>query len=217
MRSLTPGDLKWLEETLAKLQEDVTIVYFTEEATCRHCRRERELLAELADLSHKLHLEVYNFVADRDAAETYGIDKIPALAIVGEKDYGVRYYGMPSDFEFRMLLEDIVRLSSGESGLSAESKDELHRLSAPLHLEVLTTPACPDSVGAVWIAHQMAMESDRITTDVLNVDDFPDVAEHYKAMSAPTVVVNGSYCFYGALEESQFIEQVLEGAQGGGR
>lgn len=214
MKSLTPGDLKWLEETLAKLQEDVTIVYFTEEATCRHCRRERELLAELADLSHKLHLEVYNFIADRTEADQYGIDKVPGFAIVGKEDYGVRYYGMPSDFEFRMLLEDIVRLSSGESGLSAESKSRIRRLDVPLHLEVLTTPACPASAGALWIAHQMAMESNLITTDLLNVEDFPDVAERYKAMSAPTVVVNQRYCFYGALEESQFVEQALEGAQG---
>jgi len=28
MKSLTPNDLKWLEQTLAKLQDDVTIVYF---------------------------------------------------------------------------------------------------------------------------------------------------------------------------------------------
>jgi len=213
MMSLTLKDLKSLEQTLAKLRDDVTIVYFTEEVNCRHCRQERELLAELANLSHKLHLEVYNFTADRDVADQYGIDKVPAFVLVGQKDCGVRYYGMPSDFEFRMLLEDMVRISSGKSGLSSETTGRMEKLSAPLHLEVLTTPACPFSEGAVRLVHQMAMQSDVITADLVDVEDFPEVAQRYKVLAAPTVVVNGSYHFYGTLEESEFVEQVLKGAQ----
>ena len=213
MMSLMLKDLKSLEQTLAKLQDDVTIVYFTEEVNCRHCRQERELLVELADLSHKLHLEVYNFTADRDVADEYGVDKVPGLVLVGQKDCGVRYYGMPSDFEFRMLLEDLLRVSSGDSGLSSETAERLKDVGSPLHIEVLTTPACPFSEGAVRLAHQMAMESDMITADLVNVDDFPEVAQEYKALAAPTVVVNGTDQFYGALEESEFVKQVLKGAR----
>jgi len=212
MKSLTLKDLKSLEQTLAKLQDGVTIVYFTEEANCRHCRQERELLVELADLSHKLHLEVYNFTADRDVADQYGIDKVPGFVLVGRESCGVRYYGMPSDFEFRMLLEDLLRVSSGDSGLSSETAERLKDVVSPLHLEVLTTPACPFSEGAVRLAHQMAMASEMITADLVNVDDFPEVAQDYKALAAPTVVVNGSAHFYGALEESEFVEQVLKAA-----
>lgn len=213
MVALTPKDLKSLEQTLAKLQAQVTIVYFTEQVNCRHCRQERRLLAELADLSHKLELEVYNFTADRDVAREYGVDKVPGLVLVGQQDYGVRYYGMPSDFEFRMLLEDMVRVSSADSGLSPESKKRLSGLNARAHLEVLTTPACPFSETAIRLAHQMAMESDMVTADLVNVEDFPELAEHYEVMAAPTVVVNERHSFYGALDESEFIEKALEGAR----
>jgi len=173
---LTIKDLKSLEQTLAKLRDDVTIMYFTEQVNCSHCRREHELLVELAELSHKLHLEVYNFTADRSVADKYGVYKVPGLVLVGQKDCGFRYYGMPSDFEFGILLEDMVRVSSGESGLSSETREKMKKLNVPLHLEVLTTSACPLSSGAVRIVHQMAMESDMITADLVNVDDFPEVA-----------------------------------------
>jgi glutaredoxin-like protein len=216
MPSLTLKDLKSLERLLAKLQDDVTIVYFTEQVNCRHCRKEHELLAELAGLSHKLHLEVYNFTADRSAAEKYGIDRVPGLVLVGQEDCGIRYYGMPSDFEINMLLENMVRVSSGDSGLSDETKERIRDMKVPVHLEVLTTSACPLSSGAVRIVHQMAMESKRVTADLMNVDDFPEVAEHYRILAAPTVVVNGSYHFYGALQEPEFVDQVTKGARESG-
>jgi glutaredoxin-like protein len=213
MISLTLKDLKSLEHTLSKLQDDVTIVYFTDEVNCRHCRREHQLLEELVTLSHKLRLEAYNFTVDRSVADRYGIDKMPGLALVGKHNCGVRYYGMPSDFEFGMLLEDILRLSSGESGLSFETKEKVKSLDVPLHLEVLTTSACHLSSGAVRVAHQMAMESEMITADLVNVEDFPEVAERYQVLAAPTVIVNGLYHFYGALREPEFVEQVMRGAQ----
>jgi len=213
MKSLTPYDLKWLEQTLAKLQEDVTIVYFTEEVNCRHCQLERDLLTGLAGLSHKLHLDVYNFTADRDAADRYEIDKVPAFLLVGRKNYGVKYYGMPSDVEFRMLMEEIVRVSSGRSGLSSATIGMLQDLNVPSHLEVLTVHACRISAEAIQIAHQLAMESDLITADLVNVDDFPEMAKHYSILASPTVVVNGSYHFYGALREANFVKEVLKGAQ----
>jgi len=211
MKSLTPRDLKWLEQTLAKLQDDVTIVYFTEEVNCRHCQLERDLSTGLAGLSHKLHLDVYNFTADRDVAGRYEIDKVPALLLVGKKNYGVKYYGMPSDFEFRMLMEDMVRVSSGRSGLSSETCIRLKKVNMSVHLEVLTIQACRLSTEAVRVAHQLAVENDLITADLVNAEDFPEVTKRYNILASPTVVVNGAYHFYGALQEAEFVEQVLKG------
>ncbi len=213
MISIKPEDLKSLERTLADLQGEVTIAYFTEEVACRHCRQERQLLSEMAELSHKLHLEVYNFTTDHDAARRYGIDKVPGFTLLGAEDYGVRYYGMPSDFEFKMLLEDLVRVSSGESGLTSQTKAKIAEVVRPLHLEVLTTPACPFSQGALRLAHQMAMETEPITADLVNVEDFPELVERYRVLAAPTVVVNGRYHFYEALDEPEFVGKVLEGRQ----
>jgi glutaredoxin-like protein len=216
MKCLTPKDLKSLERTLAGLESDVAMIYFTEPVNCRHCRAERKLLEQLADLTHKLHLDVYNFTADREAADRYGIDKVPGLVLVGAGDPRIRYYGMPSDFEFGMLLEDILRVSSGESGLSEEARDRIRGVKQPIHLEVLTTPACPLSAGAVRVSHQIAMESDFISADLINVGDFPDVAERYHVLGAPTVVVNEDYHFYGALPEKEFVDETLKGARTSG-
>jgi alkyl hydroperoxide reductase subunit AhpF len=35
--------------------------------------------------------------------------------VEGEKDYGIRFYGVPAGYEFATLLEDILAVSKGSS------------------------------------------------------------------------------------------------------
>jgi len=213
MISLTPRDLKWIQQTLGRLKDDVTFVYFTEETSCRHCQQEKDLLLGLSDLATKLHLEVHDFAIDGETADRYGVDKVPGTVLVGKKDYGVRYYGMPSGFEFQAFMEDVLRVSEGESRLSHVTKEKLGALSMPVHIEVVTTAACPFSMTAVRIAHQLAVESDWITADVVDAVDFPDLVQQYDVLGAPTVVINETHQLYGGLQEEEFVEEVLKGAQ----
>jgi glutaredoxin-like protein len=211
MRNLKLTDLKWIQETLAALKDGVTFLYFFEETNCRHCQQEKDLLTDLSDLASKLHLEAYNFVIERETVEQYGVDKVPATVLRGREDYGVRYFGVPSDLEFRPFLEDVVTVSVGESGLSPDSKRRIAAVDSPVHIEVLTTPACPFSGPAIRLAHQLAVESDWITGDMVDALEFPGLAKRYAVLGAPTVVVNHQYQFYGAPTQDEFIEHVLKG------
>jgi alkyl hydroperoxide reductase subunit AhpF len=85
-----------VKQELADLAGPAQLVVFTQEFECEFCAETRQLVEEVAQLSDQLTAEVYNFVTDKEKAEELGIDKIPAIAIVGAKDYGVRFYGIPS-------------------------------------------------------------------------------------------------------------------------
>jgi glutaredoxin-like protein len=207
--------LKWMQETLARLQHDVTFLYFLEETRCRHCQQEKDLLAELCGLASKLHLETYNLVIDRELAERHGVDKVPGTVLIGRKDYGVRYFGVPSELEFRPFLEDVVMVSEGRSELSDRSKSRIATIEKPTHIEVLTTPACPFSGQAIRLAHQLAVENDRITGDMVDAREFPDLVKRYSILGAPTTVINHQYQFYGALNEEEFVEHVLRAVSAG--
>jgi glutaredoxin-like protein len=140
MAVIQEKDKAAIEKRLAELKEPVTIVNFTQELECQYCRETRQLMEELADLSDKLSVEVYNFVTDKEMVEKYRVDKIPATVLVGEKDYGIRYYGIPTGYEFATLLEDLITVSRRDSGLSAESRQKLKELKDPLHIQVFVTP-----------------------------------------------------------------------------
>lgn len=84
-----------------KLENPVKIIMFTQEIECQFCAQTRQLITELGELNDKIEVKIYDFVANSDKAKEYGIDKVPAIAIIGEKDYGVRYYGLPYGYEFK--------------------------------------------------------------------------------------------------------------------
>ncbi len=77
------------------------------------------------------------------------------------KDYGIRYYGIPSGYEFSSLIEDIKLIASGESGLSAQTKQWVADLQDPVHLQVFVTPTCPYCPQAVILAHECGLVDGR--------------------------------------------------------
>jgi glutaredoxin-like protein len=133
-------DQEKVRSRFESLQTPVTVINFTQKFECDFCRDTRRLVEEVSALSDKIKVEVYDFAEDRDMVEKYKIDKIPATVVEGEKDYGIRFYGIPSGYEFVSLLEAIEMVSRGDSGLRQESRDLIAQLKQPVHLQVFVTP-----------------------------------------------------------------------------
>lgn len=130
-----------VQKALADIANPTRLVMFTQDAPeCTFCAETRALAEEVAALSDKLSVEVYDFAADTAAVEQYKIDKIPALAIVGARDYGVRFYGVPSGYEFSALIQAILNVSKGESGLSQAGRAQIAKINKPVRIQVFTTP-----------------------------------------------------------------------------
>jgi alkyl hydroperoxide reductase subunit AhpF len=102
-------------ELKEKIENSVKIIMFTQEVECQFCAQTRQLINELAALNDKIKIEIYDFLVDAEKAKRYGIDKVPALIIIGEKDYGIRFYGLPYGYEFQTLLESIINVSRGRT------------------------------------------------------------------------------------------------------
>jgi hypothetical protein len=49
-------------------------------------------------------------------------------------------YGLPSGYEFGTLIDAVLDVSSGESGLSEPTKKALAAIGKPVHVQVFSTP-----------------------------------------------------------------------------
>jgi len=212
--SLIPDDKKELlkNDFKEKLVDPVKIIMFTQELECRFCSDTRQLVQDLATLNDKLTVEIYDFVANADKAKEYGINKIPAIAIIGKKDYGVRIYGIPYGYELQTLIEAIVNVSSGKTDLSDKTKSILAEVKSPVHIQVFVTLTCPHCPVAAAVAHKLAIESDMVKADVIDSSEFPDLAMKYNVIGVPKVIINEKVEFVGAFNEDLFAEHVLLGA-----
>jgi glutaredoxin-like protein len=213
MALLSKKDADFLRGHFAdKLVAPVRLAYFTQTIPCQFCRETEQVLREVADLSDKVTLEVYNLITDKDKADALGIDKIPGTAVLGAKDYGVRFYGIASGYEFTSLVEDIVDVSRGQTNLSARTLELLAKLDQPVHIQVFVTPTCPYCTSAVRLAHSLAIASDMVRADMVESIEFPQLANKYQVKGVPRTVVNETSSFEGAAPEPLFVAKVLHGA-----
>ncbi|MEM1945093.1 MAG: thioredoxin family protein [Nitrososphaerota archaeon] len=193
-----------------ELRGNVRMVVFTQEFECEYCAITRELAEELGQLADgRVEVVVLDFQRDSEKAGRWGVDKIPAILLHGNREYGIRFFGVPSGYEFSTLLEDIVDVSRGVSRLSSQTREKLKTVNKPVHIKVFVTPTCPYCPRAVRTAHQMALENEYITADMIESIEFPHLANKYEVMAVPKIVINDTVSFEGALPESHFMEHVL--------
>lgn len=212
--SLIPEDKKELlkADFNEKLVDAVKIVMFTQAVECQYCAQTRELVQELPPLNPKISVEVLDFVVDAAKAKEYGVDKIPALAIIGKKDYGVRIYGIPYGYELETLIEAIITVSRGQTDLSDKTKSILKDVKSPVNIKVFVSLTCPHCPAAAAVAHKLAVECSLIKADVIDSSEFPDLALKYNVVGVPKIIINEKIEFVGAFSEDLFAEHVLLGA-----
>ena len=212
MSLLKEKDRKYLAKEFAKLIKPVKLVFFTQEFECASCRDAHGLLEETASLSEKIELVIYDLVQDKEKANAYGVDRVPAIIVEGERDYGIRFFGIPSGYEFPSLIEDIIDVGTGKTALSEATKKKLSQLEKPVHIQVFVTPSCPYCTRAVRTAHMMAMESEKVTANMVMANEFPALSNRYSVMAVPKVVLNEETSFEGAIPEEDFLSFVDQAA-----
>lgn len=188
------------------------MLFFTQELECQYCSETKQILTELSEISNKLQLEIKNFVTDKDDAVKFGIDKIPATVLLDEngKDFGIKFYGIPSGYEFASLLEDIKMLGTGVSGLSKEVEEEIKKIDSDVHMQVFVTPTCPYCPQAVVTAHKFAFINDKIKGDMVEATEFPHLSQKYNVRGVPRTVINEDSFIEGAAPEQMVFDKVKE-------
>jgi glutaredoxin-like protein len=134
-----------VKEVFANLEHPVQVLFFASKEGCDYCPDTQKLLEEVTALSDLLGLSVFDLETDQATALRYKIDKAPGFTIAAKDgeiivDYGIRYFGIPSGHEFTSLINDLVMVSSRNSGLSQETADFFKTLEQPVVLQVYTTP-----------------------------------------------------------------------------
>lgn len=141
MPILTASDQAAVRKEFEKIGGPVKLVVFSQELVAGDlCRQNEQLVREVSELSDKISVEVLNPVIDRERAEAYGVEEVPAIAVEGARDYGIRFFGIPAGYEFTNLIDAIIVASTGEPALTAETRTALEELPEPVHIQVFSTP-----------------------------------------------------------------------------
>jgi alkyl hydroperoxide reductase subunit AhpF len=88
-----------------------------------------------------------NFILDKDKAAQYSVDRVPAIAVLGQdetgeptKDSRIRFLGTPAGYEFISLVQALLLVGGAGSNLSEENRQRIAAVDKPMTLQVFTTP-----------------------------------------------------------------------------
>ena len=197
----------------------VRLLFFTQTLDCETCLQARQIIDELPPLSDRITIEEVNIVLERERAASYGVDRAPAIALLGqdeqggERDSHIRFLGTPAGYEFISLIRAILLVGGGASVLSAGNRERVAAIDRPVNVHVFTTPTCPHCPRAVILAHEMAWANPNVTAYAVEATEFPDLARRYHVTGVPKTVVDDGVEILGAIPEDAFIEQALSRLQ----
>jgi thiol-disulfide isomerase/thioredoxin len=231
MALIAADDQDHLRADFAKMTRRVHLLFFTQTLECETCLQTRQILDELPALSDNIVIDEVNFVLEGDRAQQYGIDRVPAIAVVYEDDGGsdetpvaepvataaapllrdsrIRFLGMPGGYEFISLVQAITLAGGRASQLSDASRERLATVDQPVTMHVFTTPSCPHCPRAVTMAHEMAFASPHVRAFAVEATEYPDLARRYRVTGVPKTVVDDDIEILGALPEEDFVTQAL--------
>lgn len=136
-----------LKERFAEMVHPVKLVVFSQALQFPESEEVKRLIEEVATVEPRITVEAKNFVIDADRAKELRVERIPAVAVLragvdgaADVDYGVRFFGLPMQYDFGVLVDAIVDVSKGETVLDAPTVEALKALTKPVHLQVFTTP-----------------------------------------------------------------------------
>lgn len=210
--------MKFARELLGPVKID----YFTQKELgiivpgrqpCATCKPTREMLHELAALSDLVSLRVHDFEREREEAARFGVERIPGIVLRGRDRATFKFYGMPSGTEFPSFLDTIVDVSCSQILLSQESIKSLRKVKEDVRVRVFVAPTCPYSPMMARAAFQMSLVNPRVKSEVIEADEFPELARRYDVRAVPLTVIEDRIAVSGAVPEKALVEQVLKAVQ----
>ncbi len=202
-----------VQEIFADFQNPVHVLFFGKKDDCDFCDDTLQLVSEVAELTDKVEVVEYDLVEDADIAAQYNVEMAPGLVIAASDgdtvlDYGIRFAGIPSGHEFSTLVNDLVMVSTRDSGLNQKTRDFLAELSEPVKLQVFVTPTCPYCPRAVVLAHKMALESAMVQAEMVEATQFPQLSQELGISGVPNTYINRDGFVLGAVPEGKMVEEM---------
>lgn len=205
------------EKFSRELVSRVRIDFFTQKKTslfvrhrqpCQYCKPTGQMLQELAALTDKISLHQHIFEEDEEAVAQYQVERIPAIVLhVGDRRW-LKYYGSPGGHEFVPLVETIVDISRGTNYLSDKIHKRLRKLKRDVRIQVFVTPACPHCPQMARLAYQVALESPRISAEVIEANEFPELSQRYQVRGVPTTIIDEKMSFAGSVPDDLLVDTI---------
>ena len=211
MEKLLNKDLqKEVKKILQPMKDQITLVLFTKENDCESCEPTQQIITEVAELSDKIKVSIFDLEKDTAEVKKYDIEMAPSFIILDKDDTykGVKFNGIPAGHEFNSFLSALVEMSGTESDVPADFAARVAKIDKPVNIKVFVTMSCPHCPGAVQKAHKLAMMNKNVVGEMIEAQTFYELSEKYNVSGVPKIVINDTIELVGNQPIETFLSSI---------
>ncbi len=162
----------------------------------------KDLLVELSKLSEKIDF--------REDENLQCLD-YPCINIrLEDKDFGIKYMGLPSGGEFKTFIDAVKMVSTNEYKVSERIEEFVEEIDRPIEIKVFVTTSCGWCPPAILKAYSFALISDYISATAIDCFAFREYAMKYNVSAVPKTVINDKIEFVGFKDDNEFFGYIAE-------
>ena len=109
--------------------------------------------------------------------------------VVGGEPTGLAFHGVPSGHEFNSFVLGLYNVAGPGQPLGDDLIDRSRSITDPLDIMVLVSLTCTMCPETVLASQRIASLNPAVRAEAYDVAHFPELRDHYGAMSVPCIVI----------------------------
>ena len=208
---LSEGDRASLERRFAQgMKDDVTLLLFVDEGSAME-KELTDFANTLAQTNPKIKVDVQKAEDGKNQRmRELHIEHWPCLVLAKGDFTRIRYYGIPAGYEIPSLVDAIVELSSMRTTLSPKARSALATVRRKANIKIFILTTCQFCPTVARHAYRGAIESPRVTAEIIDSQMFPDLATRHSVMGVPKIILNDNLDITGAITDVEFFDRLRD-------
>lgn len=191
------------------MRDEITLILFVDDTA--GSKELLEFAETLASITIKIKLEIQKVEDGKNQRfKDLRLEYWPVLVISRQDFFRIRYYGVPTGYELSAFTDGLVELSNMNARLSPKAKAALATVRRKANIKVFVSVTCPYCPLVARHAYRGAVESPRVTAEIIDTQAFPDLAARHSVMGVPKVVLNDNMDITGAMGDVDFFEKLRD-------
>ena len=110
--------------------------------------------------------------------------------VVDGKSTGLAFHGVPSGHEFNSFVLGLYNAAGPGQPLGDDLIERAKSIASPLNIMILVSLTCTMCPETVLASQRLASLNPAVRAEAYDVSHFPELRDHYGAMSVPCIVIN---------------------------
>jgi len=208
---LSEGDRASLERKFAqRMKDDITILLIADEGSAT-AKELIDFANALSQITPKIKVDIQPADGGKNLRmRELHIEHWPCLVLVKGDFVRIRYYGIPAGYELPSLIDAIVELSSNSTPLSQKAKSALATVRRRANIKIFILTTCQFCPTVARHGYRGAIESPKVTTEIIDSRMFPDLATRHSVMGVPKIILNDNLDITGAITDVEFFDKLRD-------